>query len=302
MAFQRIRARLQKSHEEMSYSEIEATINRRYEKIFGRKLNWDNPQTYNEKINVSKVYMPTPEKTRLADKVAVREWVAERLGSDYLIPLLGVYDSFDDIDFDVLPDKFVIKCSHDSASFSLIHDKSMLNKRFMKHKYDFFLRRNYAYVDFEMHYKDIYPKILIEAYIDSAALNDYRFYCFDGKPYYCAVDYYSRQHSRNARNIYNMNWELQPFILSYPNYSGQVYRPDNFEGLVNVASKLAYGLDQVRIDLYSAGEKIYFGEMTFAHASGFQKLIPDEWDYKLGSLWPFDNTVRRKILADRTKP
>ena len=294
--------RICEQHSRMSYAEIEAHIGRRYEAMFGRKLNWDNPQTYNEKIHVSKLYMPSPLKTRLADKYLVREWIREKIGGEYLIPLLGVYDSFDEIDFDSLPDRFVIKCNHDSGSYALVKDKSKLNKKLLKLKFDAFMGRNYAWMNFEMNYRDIKPKIVIEQFIDNAAVNDYRFYSFDGRPYYCAVDFYDNAHTRNARNIYGMNWEIQPFILQYPNYAGKTELPSNFDELKEIASKLAEGFDHVRVDLYSAGEKIYFAEMTFAHGNGLQKFTPDEWDYKLGELWPFDNTVRRKILSEHSHP
>ena len=289
-------------HSRMTYAQIEAAISRQYQEIFGRPLNWENPQTFNEKIHVSKVYMPTPEKTRLADKVAVREWIAEKIGSEYSIPLLGVYDSFDEIDFDALPEQFVIKCNHDCGSVTLVKDKSKVDRKALKRKYDYRLMMNWAWQGWEMQYRNIPPKIVIEQFIDNAAVNDYRFYCFGGKPYFCAVDFYNANHDRNARNIYSMNWELQPFILWYPNYTGKVLCPDNFDTMKAIAQKLAEGIQQVRVDLYSAGSKVYFGEMTFTHAGGFQTFTPDEWDYKLGELWPFDASVRSQVLAYSSRP
>ena len=285
----------------MTYPQIEAAISRVYREVFGRELNWENPQTYNEKIHVSKLYMPSPLKTRLADKVAVREWITEKIGSEYLIPLLGVYDSFDQIDFDALPEQFVIKCSHDSGSYTLVKDKSTFDRALLR-KYDVLLKSNYAWQGFEMHYRDIVSKIVVEQFIDNAAVNDYRFYCFDGKPFCCAVDYYDGSHKRSARNIYDMNWEILPFLFQYPNYTGEAPRPDNYDELKVIAEKLAEGFPHVRVDLYTARDKVYFGEMTFSHANGFQKLIPNEWDYKLGSLWPFDSSVRAKVLAHSSRP
>ncbi|MBR0256584.1 MAG: hypothetical protein IJQ58_02495, partial [Synergistaceae bacterium] len=270
--------------------------------MFGRKLNWEHPHTYNENIHVSTVYMPSPLKTKLADKVAVREWVAEKIGGEYLVPLIGVYDSFDDIDFDALPDSFVIKCSHDSGSYTLVRDKRKLNMALMRRKYDLHMSHNFAWMGFELHYRDIPHKIVVEQYVDNAAVNDYRFYCFDGRPCFCAVDFYGLAHQRNARNIYGMEWNLQPFMLEYPNYMGEAPCPENFGDMKEIACNLAEGFGHVRVDLYSAGEKVYFGEMTFAHAGGFQKLIPDEWDYKLGELWPFDNTARARVLAEHSRP
>ena len=299
MTFQRIRACFQKGNADMSYSEIEAKINRRYEKIFGRKLDWDNPKSYNEKINVSKVYMPSELKTRLADKVAVRDWIAEKIGAQYLIPLLGVYDSFDDIDFDSLPDSFVMKCSHDSGSVMLVKDKKDIDVKYLKRKYDFLLRRNYAWSGFEMHYRDIKPKIVIEQYMGDA-INDYKILCFNGKPCYCWVDFDRFTH--HTRNFYNLSWERQPFSLLYPNNPKDAECPDGFDEMKGLAEKLCAGFSHVRADFYFIGGRIYFGEMTFSSENGFGKLTPDEWDYKLGDLWPFDTSIRKKVLASHTKP
>ncbi len=288
-------------HMRMSYAEIEAEIGRQYESMFGRKLNWDNPQTYNEKIHVSKVYMPTPLKTRLADKYLVREWIREKIGEEYLIPLLGVYDSFDEIDFDALPDKFVIKCNHDCGSVTLVNDKSKLNMKLLKRKYDFYMRRNFGWQNCETQYLDIKPKIIIEQYMGDA-INDYKFTCFNETPYYCWIDI--GRFGEHKRNMYNMNWELQSFnkgnTISNTNYECQP--PEQFKDMKRIVEILCKGFEQVRVDLYFVEGHVYFGEMTFTGANGFSPFKPDEWDYKLGELWPFDNTVRRKILAKSSRP
>lgn len=285
---------------QMSYAEIESEISMKYERVFGRKMDWDNPQTYNEKIHVSKVYMPSPLKTRLADKYLVREWIREKIGEEYLIPLLGVYDSFDEIDFDALPDKFVIKCNHDSGSYTLVKDKSKLDLKILKRKYDFWLKRNFAFIGFEMHYRDIKPRIVIEQLVESAA-NNYEFLCFDGVPYFCWVDFDHLIDRR--RNVYNMNWELQPFNISRcNNYPEKVSCPEKFDTMKELASILSQGFNMVRVDFYFADGKIYFEEMTFTSGNGFSIMSPDEYDYKLGELWQFDNTIRRKILSERTHP
>lgn len=287
-------------HKRMSYAEIEAEISRQYERVFGRKLNWDNPQTYNEKINVSKVYMPTPEKTRLADKYLVREWIREKIGEEYLIPLLGVYDSFDEIDFDALPDKFVMKCNHDCGSVTLVSDKSKINMKMLKRKYNFYLRRNFAYSNHEMHYRNIKPRIIIEQYMGDA-ISDYKFQCFNGKPYSCRIDY--DRFGDHRRNVYNMNWEILPFMKGHYKHPEYDYPcPPEYDGMKRIAYKLSEGFGQVRVDLYLIDGRIYFGEMTFTNGNGFEVFVPDEYDYKLGELWPFDNTIRRKTLSERTHP
>ena len=291
--------RMYDRHSRMSYAEIEAEISRQYRKMFGRELNWENPQTYNEKIHVSKLYMPTPLKTRLADKVAVREWITEKIGSEYLIPLLGVYDSFDEIDFDALPSQFVIKCNHDSGSVTLVKDKSRIDRAHLKRKYEVLMKRNFAWMGWEMHYRDIKPKIMVEQYMGDA-INDYKFQCFGGKPYYCQID--MDRFTNHTRNFYNMNWERQPFSLLYPNNTQDAQCPEKFDEMKRVAEILCEGFPHVRVDLYFIGGKIYFGEMTFSHANGFQVIIPDEWDNKLGSLWPFDSSVRQQVLSHSSRP
>ena len=290
-----------KHHSRMTYAQIEAAINRNYMDVFGRPLNWENPQTYNEKIHVSKVYMPTPEKTRLADKVAVREWIAEKIGSEYLIPLLGVYDSFDEIDFDALPDSFVIKCNHDSGSVTLVKDKSRINRTLLKRKYDIWLKRNYAYPVHQMHYRDIPPKIIIEQYMGDA-INDYKFTCLDGKAIFCWTDY--DRFGDHRRNIYNMDWELQPFMKDgkLRNTDYECPCPEEFSEMKRIVNTLCEGFDQVRVDLYLIDGHVYFGEMTFTGAGGFSPFVPDEWDYKLGALWPFDSSVRSQVLAHSSRP
>ena len=292
---------LQERHKGMTYAEIEAEISRNYRRMFGRTLNWENPQTYNEKIHVSKLYMPTPLKTRLADKVAVREWITEKIGSEYLIPLIGVYDSFDEIDFDALPSQFVIKCNHDSGSVTLVKDKSRIDRAHLKRKYDLCMKLNYGCFGFEMHYRDIKPKIMIEKYMGDA-INDYKFTCIDGKPVFLWTDF--DRYTNHRRNIYNMNWELQPFIKerNLRNTDYECPCPDKFPEMKRIVEVLCEGFEQVRVDLYLVDGHIYFGEMTFTGANGFSPFVPDEWDYTFGSLWPFDNSIRQQVLTHSSRP
>ena len=295
----RIELAIREAYFRMNYAEVESAISRQHHKMFGRTLNWDNPQTYNEKIHVSALYMPTPLKTRLADKIAVREWITERIGSEYLIPLLGVYDSFDEIDFDALPDSFVMKCNHDCGSVTLVKDKRTINRKLLKLKYDFFMSWDYAWHGCEMHYRDIPHKIMIEQYMGE--VNDYKFNCFGGNVYYCAVDF--DRYVAHKRNVYDLQWMLQPFNFQ-PTYINniEISRPQNYDEMIRVAKVLCADFDQVRVDLYLVNEHIYCGEMTFTDCNGFSMFTPSEWDYKLGALWPFDNTVRAKVLAEYSRP
>ena len=265
-------------------------ISERYFEVFKRKIDWDNPQTYTEKINVSKLLCSNKEKTTLTDKLLVRNWVKEKLGEEYLIPLLGVYNNYNEIDFSKLPDSFVIKCNHDSGSVTICNDKKTINQKKIKQKYDFCLKANYADIGYEMHYKDIKPKILIEKNM-GIAIKDYKFLCFDGKPYYCWVDI--DRYGNHKRNVYDLEWNLQEFQqMDYGNSEEKLDCPEQFEEMKRIAKKLSEGFDHVRVDLYLIDGKIYFGEMTFTNGSGFEKIQPDEWDYKLGNLWTLDRKGR----------
>jgi len=272
-----------KCREKLTVEEIKYSLGAKYFEKFGRELSWDNPKTYTEKINVSKIRENNDNRDVLTDKYLVRNWVSKKIGDKYLVPLYGVYDSFDEIDFDKLPDKFVIKCNHDCGSVTLCKDKSKLDLKKLRYKYnEFYLKRNFAYAGFEMHYKNIKPKIIIEKYMGDD-IRDYKFLCFNGKPYYCWIDV--NRFGDHRRNIYDMNWELQPFIEGYKNSDEKIKCPKKFDEMKEIASKLSKGFDHVRVDLYMIDNNIYFGEMTFTNANGFKKFEPDEWDYKLGSLW-----------------
>ncbi|MBQ3402743.1 MAG: hypothetical protein IJG65_05170 [Synergistaceae bacterium] len=288
-------------HRHMTYTQIEAEIGRRYQSVFGRPLDWDNPKTYTEKLNVAKIYMPTPLKTKLADKVAAREWIAENIGSEYLVPLLGVYGSFDEIDFDALPEQFVIKCNHDCGSVTLVKDKGKIDRDALRKKYARCMRRNWAWMNLEMHYREITPKIMVEQFIGDS-INEYKFYCFNGKPCYCFTTF-GQRHVNLTINFYDMNWQVAAFTRpDHKAHINLVERPAKYNEMKAIASKLCEGFEHVRVDLYVAGGNIYNGEMTFTTAGGFGRLSPDEWDYRLGDLWPFDTSIRRKVLAEHSRP
>lgn len=258
----------------------------RYEQVIGHKLNWDDLQTYTEKMQWAKLYDKNPLKAVLTDKYLVREWVEKTIGGEYLIPLLGVWDRFDDIDFSVLPDRFVLKTNHGSGTNLIVKDKSKLNLKRAKRMFDDFMSIDYAYnSDFEMHYTDIKPKIIAEKYMETSTgeLPDYKFLCFDGRPYYCWVD--SGRFTNHTRNIYDLDWNLQPWGQCYPISEVSIKKPVQFETMVKLAQRLSEGFPHVRVDFYNIDGNIYFGEMTFTNASGLERIYPDEWDKRLGDLW-----------------
>ena len=282
----------EKKYKNASFTKIEKEINKEYKKKFGVNINWDNPINYTEKLNVSKLYGSTEIKTRLSDKVLVRDWVKDKIGEEYLIPIYGIYDRFDEIDFSKIPKSFVIKCNHDSGSAFICNDINHLNIADLKKRINFCMNRNYAFTTFEYHYKNIIPKIIIEKNMGDN-IKDYKFLCFNGKPYYCWIDF--DRFSNHKRNIYDMNWKLQDFNqMTYGNYSGSVPIPKKFSEMKKIVTILCKNFDHVRVDLYEIDGNIYFGEMTFTNGSGLEEIVPKEYDYYLGKLWDFDANLRKK--------
>lgn len=283
------------------FEEAEKRINREY-KVSGSgdHINWDDPVRYTEKINVSKLYHCSMERAVLSDKMAVRKWVSEKIGEEYLIPLYGVYDDFDDIDFDALPDRFVLKCNHDSGSVRIV-DKKEINRSqldSLKEDYRYFLKRRYAYVGFELHYDLIKPRILAEKYM-GGNISDYKFFCFGGEPF-CVAVHYDRKQGHKC-NIYDMDWKLLPFVTNDKNGKAEVKCPPDFAEMKELARVLSVGYDHVRVDFYYIDGRIYFGEMTFTPAGGRMRIDPPEWDEKLGRLWKFDKGKRSGILKKYKK-
>lgn len=266
-------------------SDLPELLKKWYKKRTGKILNLENPQTFNEKIQWLKLYDNSPLKTRLADKYLVREWIEEKIGKDYLIPLLGVWDNFDEIDFDKLPDKFVLKANHGCAWNIIVKDKSKFDKKKAKKKFDKWMKRNYAYkAGFEMQYKDIPPKITAEAFISDSKgeLNDYKILCFNGKPQFIWID--QGRYTHRTENIYDTKWNLQPFLLTYENSKEEVPPPKNLEKMIELAEILSKDFALVRVDFYNVDGKIYFGEMTFTSASGVDVFKPEEYNLKLGQM------------------
>ena len=257
-----------------------------YFKVKQQQINLDNPQTFNEKIQWLKLYDSTPIKTKLADKYLVRDWVKEKIGEKYLITLLGVYDKFEEIDFDKLPNQFVIKCNHGSGWNIIVKDKSKLNLAEIKEKLDKWLKTNFAFkYGYELHYRDIKPKIIIEKYVsnDGKNLYDYKFWCFNGNVKYMQFRNDFSEHLEMC--FYDLHWKKQPFYYDHPLYKPDLPKPDNFSEMVNIAQKLCKGFAFVCVDLYRLNDgSIKFGEMTFTRSSGTGKWCDEKYNYKLGQL------------------
>ena len=254
-------------------------------KIKKRKLIIDRPKTFNEKIQWLKLYDTTPIKTYLSDKYLVRKWVKDKIGEEYLIPLLGIYDQIEDINFEELPQDFVIKCNHGSNYNIIVKEKTQFNFTDAKLKIDKWMNEDYAFKNgLELQYKDIQHKIIIEKYMDDGTgdLRDYKFHCFDGKPKFIWID--SDRHTNHSRNLYDLKWNQLPYMINthyFPFPSPN--KPKLLNKMIEISSILSEGFVYARVDLYIIDEKIYFGEITFTSSSGTEEIIPKKFESKLAS-------------------
>ena len=257
-----------------------------YTSVMRKPLNLDKTQTFNEKIQWLKLYDSTLIKTRLADKYLVREWVKEKIGEQYLIPLLGVYDRFEDINFSQLPDQFVIKCNHGCGYNIIVKDKSQLDRAEAKLKVDRWMRENYAFKwGFELYYRDIKPKILIEQCVtnDGQNLYDYKFWCFNGEVKY--VQFRDDFPDTLKMVFYDLNWKRQPFYYNHSTYEEELAKPDNFDEMVQIAKMCCQSFPFVCVDLYRLNDgTIKFGEMTFTCSSGVVCWNNEKYNLMLGKL------------------
>ena len=254
--------------------------------IMNKTLDFDLPISFNEKIQWLKLYDSTPIKTRLSDKYLVRQWVSEKIGEQYLIPLYGVYDKFEDINFEKLPNKFVIKCNHGSGFNIIVKKKWRLNLSKIKAIVEKWMSINYAFnFGLELQYRDIKPKIIIEKFLDdnTGELRDYKITCFNGKPHFIWID--CDRHSNHKRNLYDLNWNQLHYKVNtkYSTFPSPK-KPKCLEKLLELASILSKNFIYIRVDFYIVKGKIYFGEMTFSSSSGTEEITPKKFEKELSSL------------------
>ena len=253
-----------------------------------RRLNLKNPQTFNEKINWLKLHVNiTPQCTMMVDKYGVRDYIKEKIGEEYLIPLLGVWNTFDEIDFEKLPDEFVLKTTHDSGGVVICKDKNKLNIPEAREKLTKHLHYNYYWRGREIPYRDVPPRIIAEKLMvdeGGAQLKDYKIFCFDGKPtiLFLASDRFSEGGVKFT--YYDMDLNILP--IKSQGHERDLNPPvvPNWEEMKQLAGVLSAGFPHLRVDFYNINGKIYFGELTFHHDSGIVPFEPEEWEYKLGNM------------------
>lgn len=272
----------------------EAYLKLVYRAKTGKRLNLDNPQSFNEKLQWLKLHDRKPEYVTMVDKYAVKEYVADIIGEEYIIPTLAVYDSFDEIDFDALPNKFVLKCTHDSGGIVICKDKAQLDIPSARAKIEKSLKNNYFYQGREWPYKNVPPRIIAEEYIEDGERivpEDYKIYCFAGKPKYIVV-FHNRylDESLLSESVYDTDWNKQDISLDEHFAVSDIVedKPECLDKMLELAEKLSKDMAQSRIDFYIVNGKIKFGEITLYTASGTHKMIPESLDDELGKLIPID--------------
>lgn len=260
-------------------------IRKQFKLELGYDLDLEHPKTFNEKLQWLKLHDRKPIYTTMVDKYAVKEYVASIIGDKYIVPLLGVWDRFEDIDFDSLPNQFVIKCTHDSGGLVIVKDKQALDVRAAQKKISRALKSNYFHLGREWAYKDVKPKIIAEQYLEdeSHGLIDYKVLCFGGIPKLVEV-HKGRYTDEHSQDFYDVNWELQPFNqIGEHNAAVPEKKPPFLDEMLKLSAILAGDMAHIRIDWYYTNNQLYFGEYTFFDASGFDDFEPNEANLLLGS-------------------
>ena len=259
----------------------------RFKRCLNKELDLENPKTFNEKLQWLKLYDRNPKYTEMVDKYSVKEYITKLIGKEYVIPTLGIYNTFEEIDFEKLPNQFVLKCTHDSGSTIICRDKSEFDYKAAKKKIGKALKRNFFYSGREWPYKNIKPRIIVEKYMESKdgkGLLDYKFMCFNGKVK-CSFVCLDRNNKNGLKvDFYDLEWNKLPFERHYPNSKIIVPKPKNYNLMLKLAEELSREIPFVRVDFYEIDEKIYFGELTFYPGSGYEEFTPEKYDEVIGDM------------------
>lgn len=264
---------------------------------FRKWCSFRNPKTFSEKMQWLKLNHREARHTVMADKYAAKEYVAKKIGSEYTIPTLGVWDRFEDIDFETLPEQFVLKCTHDSGGLVVCRDKQTLDLENAQRILTESLQRDYYRQAREWPYKDIPRKIIGEKLMSdetqTRALIDYKFYCFNGEPKFLYISSGMENHATAHMSFLNLDWTFAPFKrMDYHPYELLPPKPVHYEKMLEIARVLSADDPFLRVDLYEIGGKIYFSELTFTPCGGMMKFHPNQWDETLGSWIELPERIR----------
>lgn len=263
-----------------------------YFRHFKKFIDFDNPKTFNEKIQWLKLNYRKEEYTNLIDKYRVKQYITKLIGEEYVIPTLGVWKNVDDIDFKSLPEKFVLKCNNDSGGIVICKNKKDFDevkaKSFLKER----LKNNGYWYGREWPYKNVKPCIIAEKYMEdsiSKDLKDYKFFCFNGSMEFFDIDI--DRFIEHRSNYYDRNGNFLPFGKTYcpPDYTKKIEMPKNLDKMIELAETISHNTVLSRIDFYEIDGQVYFGEITFYPGSGFSPFTDEKWDYKLGDMIDLPN-------------
>ena len=252
----------------------------------GFEPNLDNPNSFSEKLQWLKLYDHNPVYTIMVDKYAVKKYVGNIIGEKYIVPLIGKWDKVEDVEWEKLPQRFVIKCNHDSGGLVICKDKSKFDVKAAKKKLSKSLKRNLYYGTREWPYKDVKPCIIAEEYLEDefGELRDYKLFCFDGvaKALFIATDR-QKEGVETKFDFFDMEGNHLPFTNGHPNANPTPPIPRSINEMKFIAEKLSKGIPHVRVDFYEVNGQVFFGELTFYHWGGIMPFNPREWDYTFGS-------------------
>lgn len=271
-----------KEHIKMILMSDKKYINFKFKKKFKKTVDFDNPRSFNEKLQWLKLNDRSELYTSLVDKFEVRKYVEKKIGSAVLNKCYGVYNSIDDINIEALPEKFVLKTTHDSGGVIICKNKSEINWKKEMLKFKIRLKNNYYYLSREYHYKNVMPRIICEALIEDKNNNlmDYKLFCFNGKVKFIQVD--TERFTCHKRNFYNLEWELLDFEMNYEHSNIKIEKPNKLSKMIEYAEILSESMKFCRVDFYLVDESIIFGELTFFPEAGYCKFYPEEYDYIIG--------------------
>ena len=256
----------------------------------GKWMDFGNVRSFSEKIQWLKIHNTAPEFTDMADKYRMKQYVEGKIGSGYTFPLIGVWDRFVDIDFSLLPDRFVLKTNHDSGGVWIIRDKDKVDLTRIKHEIEERFKKNYFYLGREHPYKNIPHKIIAEQYMEEAEgedLKDYKVFCFGGEPSFIQVDL--DRFTDHKRDFYDIQWDMMDFGIMFPRSYHKIERPEHLEKMLEISRVLSADIPFLRVDLFNIKGKIFVGELTFHPGGGCEKITPVEGEYKLGDMLKLDN-------------
>lgn len=255
-------------------------------------LNLKNPKTFNEKLQWLKLNDRKSQYSLMVDKYEAKKYVQSLIGEQYIIPTYGVWNSFNEIDFNSLPNKFVLKCTHDSGGVVICQDKKLLNIELAKQKINKSLKCNFYYVGREWPYKNVKPRIIAEKYLEDKStsdLKDYKFYCFNGEPLFLYLSQGMNNHQTARISYVNLDWTLAKYKRSdYLSFTELPQKPKNLNKMIELSRSLAKDIKFLRVDFYEVNGQIYFGELTFYPGSGFTPFASYQDDLDIGNYLKLD--------------